>query len=476
MRLGAYARASTDEQSASPDTQLQHIRYWAKLNDHIIVEEYIDLGISGGVSPNDRPAFKKLLQDAKSHLIDGIVCLRLDRLSRDLEQLLAFERQSRKASLAIHFVAETYDDSPGGRLMMQLMGAFNEHYRRDIAKKIDDRRVLVARQGRNPGGIVPLGYLYDPVTKEITVDPVRSISAIRLFEAFIDCAGNRHETARVLNQAGIPTARNGRWSAATITKTVRSRYYRGIISYKGMETASPDIPIFVPLPLLETADLLLSHRQGRKSRAQKSVKAYTGILRCSTCGGKMTVGGGCRRKGETWAEWEGFQWQCPDRFAGRCTGRAIVNRRIDKLVMRGMESALKAHRKQIEKASGRRQAKGEVLAQLELASLREKRARLIDMRVDGTISAGELKSRLDDLDMQIKRMEKEPKPKGVPEDMLAAMYNNFKGFWGALAPEEKNKIMTLLCPVVVVYPGEKYGKARVVLHIALGVGAVEVSE
>ncbi|MEM0467907.1 MAG: recombinase family protein [Pyrobaculum sp.] len=56
-----YIRVSTDEQN--PENQLLHLEKWATERGYQILKHYIDHGVSGAMSPLDRPAFKKMLSE-----------------------------------------------------------------------------------------------------------------------------------------------------------------------------------------------------------------------------------------------------------------------------------------------------------------------------------------------------------------------------------------------------------------------------
>jgi DNA invertase Pin-like site-specific DNA recombinase len=72
QRAAIYARVSTEEQkkNESIKTQLQALDHWVAMQDLlgrpvIIVERYLDDGVSGALVPlAERPAGKRLLADA----------------------------------------------------------------------------------------------------------------------------------------------------------------------------------------------------------------------------------------------------------------------------------------------------------------------------------------------------------------------------------------------------------------------------
>ena len=80
MRVALYARVSTKNNGQNPETQLVALREYAQHREFEIADEYVDLGVSG--SKDRRPALDRLMKDARSRKIDGILVTRFDRFAR----------------------------------------------------------------------------------------------------------------------------------------------------------------------------------------------------------------------------------------------------------------------------------------------------------------------------------------------------------------------------------------------------------
>ncbi len=80
MRIGIYARISTNGGRQDTENQLTPLREWASRLGGEIVEEYVDQA-SG--SKSDRVALNRLLRDAHLKRFDTILLWALDRLSRE---------------------------------------------------------------------------------------------------------------------------------------------------------------------------------------------------------------------------------------------------------------------------------------------------------------------------------------------------------------------------------------------------------
>ena len=89
MNAVAYVRVSTDEQD--PENQRLHLEKFAKERGLNIVKWYVDAGVSGAVTPWERPAFSNLVKDLESKTVDAQILLvyEVSRLVRNFNELFA---------------------------------------------------------------------------------------------------------------------------------------------------------------------------------------------------------------------------------------------------------------------------------------------------------------------------------------------------------------------------------------------------
>src|SRR3954452_4950411 len=83
VKVAVYARVSTHDQTA--ENQLLELRRYVAARGWTAVE-YVDEGVSGG--KDRRPALDQLVADVRRHLVQAVVCWRLDRLGRNLRHLV----------------------------------------------------------------------------------------------------------------------------------------------------------------------------------------------------------------------------------------------------------------------------------------------------------------------------------------------------------------------------------------------------
>ena len=126
IRAVLYARVSSDEQSLlglSIEAQLREMRNFVTAKGWVIAREYVDRGYSGRT--DKRPAFRDMIDDARSNRFDVLVVHKLDRFSRSVLDILKYWRDLHQ-DYHIGFVSitEQFDfTTPQGQLQFHIMAA-----------------------------------------------------------------------------------------------------------------------------------------------------------------------------------------------------------------------------------------------------------------------------------------------------------------------------------------------------------------
>ena len=103
---GLYLRVSTEDQARegfSLSEQKERLEAYCKYNGYKIIETYVDAGISakGG---NHRPEFERMLEDGKEGKINMIICLKLDRITRSINDWEMLMKYSETYDVNLAFV------------------------------------------------------------------------------------------------------------------------------------------------------------------------------------------------------------------------------------------------------------------------------------------------------------------------------------------------------------------------------------
>jgi len=149
MRTGLYARVSTVDKNQDPELQLERLRDYARAHNWEITEEYIDY--ASGAKWN-RPAFQKIMEDARKRRMDAILVVRIDRFSRSVIDL-----ENSLQSLTHHGVAfvcteQPIDTStPSGNLTFHILAAIAEFERELIRERVKEGMEKAKRDGKRIG-------------------------------------------------------------------------------------------------------------------------------------------------------------------------------------------------------------------------------------------------------------------------------------------------------------------------------------
>jgi DNA invertase Pin-like site-specific DNA recombinase len=101
----------------------------------------------------DRPELHRLMEQLRKG--DVLVVWKLDRLSRSLRDLLVLMERIDQAGAGFRSLTEMIDTtSPGGRMMMQIVGSFAE-FERAMLRERTQRGVDAARNNGRVGGRRP---------------------------------------------------------------------------------------------------------------------------------------------------------------------------------------------------------------------------------------------------------------------------------------------------------------------------------
>ncbi|SHK66523.1 Site-specific DNA recombinase [Shimia gijangensis] len=326
MRAAIYARFSTDLQSdASIEDQQRLCLRLIEGKDWRAADTYSDRGISG--SSHLRPAYQRMLEDARNNQFDVVVSEGLDRLSRDQEHIAAFFKQMRFQGIPIFTIAE----GEISELHIGLKGTMSSLFIKDLAQKTHRGLEGRVRKGKSAGGVT---YGYDVVrnlladgtftTGERTINEEQATIVRRIFEEFASGHSPRSICVR-LNEDGIDGPRGKGWGMSTIygnwrrgTGILNNDLYQGRLVWNrqrfikdphtGKRQARmnpaeewiieevPDLRVIsdalwnnVKARQKSTRSVVISEGITRSERARRAKHLFSGLLTCGVCGGGFTI-------------------------------------------------------------------------------------------------------------------------------------------------------------------------------------------
>jgi site-specific DNA recombinase len=333
-----YARFSSDLQSPTSIEDQQAIcnRYAAERGWHI-VEAYSDAAITGFTS--DRPGYRRLLADAESRRFKAVLVESVDRLSRDLGELMRLYHSLRFAGVEIIGVRDgVATGERSGKLGLTVKGLVADLYLEDLREKTHRGLEGRFRRGLSAGGKT-FGLRSEEIATgfKLGIDDAESEIVRRIWSEF--AAGRSvREIVDHLNAEKVPfpakdTKRGPErigWASSSVHFILRNPTYEGRFVWNKREfRKDPDTgkrrPILRPendwiveerpeLRIVPEAlaarvkarldDLAERHAASKsgRSRGPSTRSAYsrkyllTGFLRCGRCGARMAAQTFTRKK------------------------------------------------------------------------------------------------------------------------------------------------------------------------------------
>ena len=325
---GLYFRLSQEDErqgeSASIDNQRTILRKYAEERGFEIHDEYIDDGISG--TTFDRPQVQRLLDDAKTGVINTIIVKDLSRFGRNYIEVGQYIDYVFPA-FGIRFIAiqdnvDTENRDSGTMEMMPIMNVFNEWHAANTSKKIRAVLKAHAREGKYHARKAPYGYIKGTDEKKTPIIDEECAPVVRRIFEMRASGLSPHKIADILNSEGIlnPSRYSiekygivgrkeniGLWSFCAVNSILKNPTYLGhmaqqrwsSVSYKNHKRYKKDESEWIVVQntheAIITQELWDKVREIEKSVAQgrKTKRGYThalsGFLYCADCGGKMKM-------------------------------------------------------------------------------------------------------------------------------------------------------------------------------------------
>jgi len=127
LRFFSYCRASTGDQKITLDDQTDKIKNFCNYKGYELVENFIDSGVSGSTNAKERPEMKKLLDRLVKKEADGLICSKIDRLSRSSGDFINIMNYFNKNNIQLIFLEPEIDTrTPIGKMILTIMSSVAE--------------------------------------------------------------------------------------------------------------------------------------------------------------------------------------------------------------------------------------------------------------------------------------------------------------------------------------------------------------
>ena len=360
-KVALYARVSTEEQASnfSLPAQLELLRKHAADNGYTVFNEYVDAGYSGTVL--ERPAFQKMLQDAKNLEFNLILVYRLDRFFRNNRALLTVNEELERFGVGIKSITEPFDTSNHlGKFILSLFGSLAQLERDTFMERSKMGRMRRATEGYYSGANpTKYGFTCTEDRRHLEVCPEEAEIVKLVFKWYCEPEASLVRVAKRLTKLGYKSRGNVEWKGDAIHDIIRDpiyigKWYANRYGKKGKRKPQKDwievsVPAIISENVFQQAQFLLIERRNYTTRNVKYQYLLQGLTKCGDCGN--TIAGTADRQrfkkdGKVYGPYFNFYYRCTHftkniyKKAVKCNLRYMQVKSVDSVVWKEIESLL----------------------------------------------------------------------------------------------------------------------------------------
>ncbi|MCK4850288.1 MAG: recombinase family protein, partial [Phycisphaerae bacterium] len=301
-RCGLYIRVSTEMQTDgnSLSTQKTRLHQYVAQRKWTVGKVFTEAGLSA--KNTRRPALQHMLRWARDGKIDVVLVDKVDRISRNLVDLLNLIGDLRIWGVAFVSASQSFDTSTSaGNLMLNVLGSVAQFEREIIGDRVRENMLERARKGLWSGGIVPFGYETNPGTKVLRAEKSEARTVRAIFNEFLKTR-SLSSTCHNINSAGRVTRRGKAWSFSSIKRILSSSTYIGTLCYGKRRMRGDHLlqngkdnwiivpnahPAIVSKKDFKKVQAILSKNSSTKPWSCSTLYLLSGLGRCGACGSRI---------------------------------------------------------------------------------------------------------------------------------------------------------------------------------------------
>ena len=435
LRVTFYARVSTDkdEQLNSLDNQIHYYEELIRKNKAwTFVPGYIDEGLSG-ISTKKRENFHRMVEDGKAGLFDMIITKEITRFARNTLDSIQYTRELLNNGVAIFFQNDninTLDED--SELRLTIMSGIAQ----DELRKLSSRVKFGHQQAIKSSVVLGNGRIfgYRKENKRLVIDENEAPMVRELFALYATDEYSMKQIEGIFWDKGYRNLNGNRIAHGTMSNMIANPKYKGY--YVGNKVKVVDmftkkqkflppeewvmfkdetgeiVPAIVSEELWDKANAILRRRSEDVKNRQgicNHPNLLTGKLFCTCCGAPYY-----RRESKKVYGPNNSKWVCSGKIkngADTCASFPIYESEIQPLLLEVFqdtkadanalaEEYIRLYTEISDRTNLPTQRRGQEMV---MENANRKKAKLLQLSVDGIISDRDFKKMTDDCNAEIDR-------------------------------------------------------------------------
>lgn len=429
VRIAKYSRCSSDEQKKNGYTvkdQLDYIDIFSRENDLIVIDEYVDEGISATLEISKRKDLARLIQDAKAGKFDIVVFKCIDRFFRSVGEYYECQKQLEKAGVTWLSIEEAdldpQDDDAAFKINIYLTMA--EYEARKTSKRIRFNNKMRIKNGQVVTGgqnfLFPWKVVGEKRNRHLEKDTEMAERLYDLLDYF-----EMHQS-----KSGALSYYNAKYdpiSYTTLTNLLTDTLLYG--EYKG----TPDyVAPWITKQRFDNIQSILK-RNTRHSKGVDRVFLFSGLIKCHCCACTM-AGNYYARKGVA----PFFTYRCNKyRIHKMCENKNSLNeKKIEKQLLDNLDQYIANEMAKVKSISEKKRK--DIDNTNKIAEVKKEINRLNTMFRKGRIEEEEYDKEYAILENDLKKLESVEKPQERDLSALKQlMESDYKTIYEALDKPHK---------------------------------------
>jgi site-specific DNA recombinase len=300
-----YARYSSHNQrEESIEAQVRACENYARSKGLNIVATYIDQAKTG--TNVERENFQRMINDSGKGRFQFLILHKLDRFSRDKFDAVTFKRKLKMNGVTILSVTENLDNSPESVMLEPCLEGMAQYFPLNLSREVMKGMKESAYKCTHLGGIPPLGYDVDPLTKKYVLNEEEAAIVRTIFEKYASGTGY-NQILDYLNGNGFKSKRGRTFGKNSLHDLLRNEKYMGKfifnkklekdVSGKRNPQVKPEnewiiveggLPAIIDEEIFNKVQVKMSSNK-KKAGCFKAKEVYllSGLLMCGECGASM---------------------------------------------------------------------------------------------------------------------------------------------------------------------------------------------